>query len=522
MKNPLIHQAIVEPTQKAYSLNGDAEASPSMLPGSPNGGRRFGVAACRAAKPRRLFQPALMIMVAMATLCLVAPPSIQAEGEHWVPLYNKLVSYINDRVEASFRTPLNTNSQLNPLTNATSVTQTHMHYLRSKVINLAKDQYVLPDPAGYIGYIEIPMLYKVADAGVDEWGNEILRSPTVFDLAGLPNENAFTLIPSRYNNGNPVYANTFPETAPILYEHFYEIYLVARQLKWAVTWPEDVQVRYKYVSSGNIYTPDFSQGDVIAEYNQETWEYDENGFVGLCSVIGYSLGVGYGVYTNSAGDTYHSVSQEGCDFIPSIENIFTEYAHKADFYLKAVEGIFGEFLDFENIGLNEGVYSFSLHFPLSSSDSRSSASYVGFGSAPSASYFTFGDGGASLESYHYLGNSIDESYGTWILQWDHAGGLPLWEQIEPTDLTWDKLVPPKDPTTDGLVSVCASCASKVCTIDGKANEYPDGFPKLDIDLGTSSTITGPVIRAYFAQGATKNVSYRFGHGQSGGWGASVL
>lgn len=169
------------------------------------------------------------LFLALALAAVTAAPA-RAEGENWVPLYNKLATMLDQCCQAvgsSF------SKRISP---CATVNGKDLDEMRHCIINLAKDYYLLD--LNYDGATELrPLIEEVKDTQgntiADENGNPTLREPNLFTLANLSNHNAFTRIPSWY--GPAKYKNCFSEIyyevdpTPVLWEHFDEIY---RTLPW--------------------------------------------------------------------------------------------------------------------------------------------------------------------------------------------------------------------------------------------------------------------------------------------------
>jgi|GEM_PF-4336333 len=157
----------------------------------------------------------------VAALIALASPSVSKALDPHTPTYNLLVDMLAERQRAIDTSEVD--YELQKLDKSADVTQQDLNKLRSAVISLAGNHYIQSDTLEDVEEkSELPtLLSNNATGQVDQYGNLILLEGSIFELAGLENRNAFTVISA--DDGEADYKRTFLN-APIMNYHYEEIY----------------------------------------------------------------------------------------------------------------------------------------------------------------------------------------------------------------------------------------------------------------------------------------------------------
>lgn len=453
-----------------------------------------------------------------ALLCL-APSPARAEGEHWVPLYNKLARMLNERslaagetvtpnqgetqVEAEQRY-VKTNGTLSP---ATEVTQSHLQTLRSRVISLATNSFIIR-AATYNGTDPIRKQFEYVIVNnqhtQDQYGVDVLVSPSIFQNAGLPNHNAFTSVPAAYGSAQTPYSNSFTDM-PVLWEHFQELYATILQLEWTsktgawVDGPDGGWDIYPFTLGHSTWAA------VVSEITNG-WEDSFQATGGGC----WPWAVYYGYYQDPVGaSAFYDATAERISAHYKITGLATSLSHTVDFYVTSavlMETSATRIVDWADNG--DSVVQNQRHkwsdAAASTDNEVTSPAALGSTADPLPVPTTCQDPitGRTLNG----DGDYFESCRGWkatsacaIVKWTFTA----WKNIAPTDIRLTNFRPPKDPDTDALVASCVSCGDGACGLEYHLHPSACGMlPGLRIFLGISDSLYGPPLHAYISQGNT--------------------
>ena len=485
--------------------------------------------------PRFCGLPALVSLIAL--LVSVPQPCAFAEGEQWVPVYNKLVRMIEERCVAA-------GTGLEPveyLDLSATLTQLDLQRLRTKMLDLGHFHYVNhyyleqvkaevgPPPADpYVIIGEIPPLI-VEDSATDAYGNHIIvkygapgEERNVFSAAGLPNENAFTRIPAAYSS--PLYCNDFGGAGlqtPVLWEHFDEMYRVLLEYKATMHMGGWVEC-----DGASLESPEyeFTDCETAGTKLKDIWDDPEWGpspgypYPDVNPAATYAvavLGAPLSRYTAAAGRTSSRLR---------IDDLWVGGEHLVDFFVRAhPPAALPEPPAFEGLQQLDATFNSNgdqyIHDDLwalfDSEDEPNSEptiiSEAEVGRLEPGPVFSSSTGCPAAVGYNEEG--YDATDGMGIAMWDFSD----WWELDPDGVPNEFGPPPADDESDLLVDECGSCESIECGVDVSPSEWMGAHARVIIPLGTSLGWHGPRLKAAVVQGWTTvpNTGLAMGNPEAG-------
>lgn len=443
--------------------------------------------------------------VAGAMLLLATPA--RAEGEHWVPLYNKLVRMVMERTSPYFH--FAHPNELRPLDPGETVTQANLNLLRGALLLAAADHYVpmIGETQTYHGAARIPKLVEYEQDERQNWvydgsGNLVMRGPSIFDRAKaeadmnpafaghlFQNSNAFTMIPPGHGFEKPQFRNSFDSVTP-LWEHFQELYYVIRQLGWTAG-------GCNWVSNGR-------SNATSAVGCGEAWttvaNAAANGFEGGYSwerqwTAPYAIFTGMYWFFPPNGECYAADASRCYSFLEHTQSPLSGPVQAIDYYAFTVAPACGGTWAAGNTAVLQDRWClFSSADSASANSSAQSPTALGETAIPPRSACL----SPSFENPQTSAGWMATD-GCAVIKWEFTP----WTDVEPKSLTETDFKPAPDPKSNGIVRTCATCRELTCRNSADAAAMPGQFPRLRIPVGFSSAAFGPVLAAEFGTGNTR-------------------
>ncbi len=443
----------------------------------------------------RVVQALARLAVGSLLLFLAAPA--HAEGEHWVPLYNKLARMLNERCTVAGESTV---SLLQP---SATVSQNDLEVLRAKVIYLATNKYVIQDTGSWDGGPPTRKLFEYVLVNgqhvQDAHQVDILRSPSIFSLAELPCPNAFTRIPAGY--GCESYALSFT-TGPVLWEHFGELYKAIMQLGWTCHTGE-----WKSGGETNMASPQMALGSTWSAATQwmaAQWvptvaldtapgvRVDAQYFQGQPVPYVLLCHRSYAYFAVTLPSSALPGEEQAPPEHPWTRIAFYSYAETGNITNDDVFNAFGDTVE-------ESTYTMWDAYQYSSTTIAGRLDdgvfYSGALGDTELTEPLVGDPSTLDPPSIFCGYAVTSAYA--IMQWTFTP----WESVSPTTVPPPTSPPPPDPPQEGVCVGCMGCTPQTCQIDAQLNEQ--GNPASVTLLGMSDASgAGPSILAYLSEGGT--------------------